>query len=422
MSVQYNFKETVQNSKANNNISPQFNIAYTALLGPSVTQIKGSGAVQKALNPSALKQFESNITGSVQVPVPNQELIQEQDNNVARFNNDAPFINFRSFGANLSGQTSSNLETNAIMSLAGNANNATRGMNNLSSTGVSTQNKANKQYTFATQTISNITPSSLLCTSDSGCIALGANYTCDPNYSDWKDSKGVQTGATCKYTVFPELMWTDKTGVSRSEYNRKNADEGGIGASCKKDSDCADGYDCVTSSEEDIFGSGAQIGYCAQKYICPDNQVRYLQAGINATLPLNGLDQVQNQNNGGRGYRTKDECIDAMQPLQKCKQLGDSWFAVFPGYCPLPVNRVTSKQQNLAQKESGQGISLSGGINGYSASVQGSSKGLKMMSMSTANKGEETPLKYIMKNLDHVDSKTIASVENFSNKVQRQRF
>ena len=190
-------------------------------------------------------------------------------------------------------------------------------------------------WTTRSQTLSTH-GSTMFCTQDSDCGAWPGT-TCNANYEDWPDAKGNQSGSFCSTTVYPELM--------NGQYSRKLVNEGGIGRACSTDGDCGEGYSC--NNEIDFNGKNVQqTGYCAQKYQCPDGKVRFLGTPYGSGIPQ---PPPYDQNNGGSGYGTKDECEANSSSQQNCVQGGQGgWYALFPGYCPVPANlREGSPQGNV---------------------------------------------------------------------------
>lgn len=195
-------------------------------------------------------------------------------------------------------------------------------------------NQALKGWVFATQTLTNPSSSTYSCTNNTDCAALGSTYTCNSNYSPWNDSYGNQSGGTCVPFVTPEL--------SGGSYTR-TVMNGGIGSKCQQDGDCDtnNGYECNNTT--DPFGKNIQqTGYCAMPYMC-GSEKRYLGTPYNSGIPI---PPDPSQNNNGQGYTSLVDCMNVATAQQKCIQ-GDSgsYFAVFPGFCPIQPNQRQGNPQ-----------------------------------------------------------------------------
>lgn len=208
-------------------------------------------------------------------------------------------------------------------------------------------NESLKDWTYSTQALSNVSFDTMFCTSKSDCTAYGDKYSCNPNYEPWPDSHGNQSGSVCSLTRYPEI----DSGV----YIRKNVNQGGIGKACKTNADCGETYECNNSV--DFVGKNVQqTGYCSQTYDCQDGIKRYMGYPYNSGIPQ---PPAADQNKGGQGYRTKQECNANANPQQDCVQLNGAYFATYPGFCPVPTNlRKGSPQGALrttsaAQKDAG---------------------------------------------------------------------
>jgi len=244
----------------------------------------------------------------------------QQSNNIPIFLDNTDFLSFRQYaGRNSSYNTPLAVPTIARQQNTNLDNTSTRtGMIN---NGVGIMNNSLKNWQFASQTLANQSAATNFCTSNADCKQYGINYTCNANYQTWDSGAyGDQSGPYCAETYYPEL--TDGT------YSRKGPNQGGIGALCSTDSDCGSEYSCKTTP--DIFGSGYQLGYCSMKYTCGDD-VKHLEYPMGAGAPVYpGADQ----NKGGAGYSTKEECNSIMRPGQQCILNDSSYFAVYPAQCP----------------------------------------------------------------------------------------
>jgi len=142
-------------------------------------------------------------------------------------------------------------------------------------------------------------------------------------HMNWNNAKGNQT-AFCSQVHYPEL----EGGV----YNRKLANEGGIGKGCTHDGDCGEGYFC--NQETTTFGKNIQqTGFCSQMYMCPDGSKQAAGYPYNAGRPN---PPPADQNMGGKGYASKEQCEDNIRGYQDCVQNNAGrWFAVYAQYCPL---------------------------------------------------------------------------------------
>ena len=224
--------------------------------------------------------------------------------------------------------------------------------------GVKLQNIQNNAFVFRTQTLTN-NGDPIACRNNTDC-ASWPGTSCNPQFSSWPDSKGNQ-GNYCSVTKYPELA----TGT----YTRKDVNHGGIGKGCSTDDDCGTGYFC--NNETDMFGKNIQqTGYCSQVYDCPDGQ-HYLGYPYNSGIPLV---PPKGQNNNGRGYDNLEECTSHKMAQQDCKQdVSGKYFAVYPGYCPVPTN-ARQGSQPAGELLSSSPTTIEGGITipGY-ATNEGSS-------------------------------------------------
>jgi hypothetical protein len=85
-----------------------------------------------------------------------------------------------------------------------------------------------------------------------------------------------------------------------------------------------------------MFGKNVQqTGYCAQTYQCPDGP-HFLGYPYNSGIPIVPPSE---QNNGGRGYSSEQECKQNKLAQQDCVQdSSGNYFATYPGYCPVVTN------------------------------------------------------------------------------------
>ena len=178
----------------------------------------------------------------------------------------------------------------------------------------------NRSQTLATQ------GETMACNNNDDCSPWPGT-TCNSNYEPWPDAKGNQSGSYCAVTLYPEM--------ENGQYFRKLINEGGIGKACTTDGDCGQGYAC--NNETDFNGKNVQqTGYCAQTYQCPDGSSHYLGYPYNSGIPQ---PPPNNQNNDGQGYRSEGLCLQNALGQQNCVQgVNGSWYAIYPGYCPVPPN------------------------------------------------------------------------------------
>jgi hypothetical protein len=194
---------------------------------------------------------------------------------------------------------------------------------------VNLASKQNNAFVFRTQTLTN-NGDPIACRNNTDC-ASWPGTTCNGQFSQWDVSYGNQ-GNYCAITRYPEL--------SSGTYMRKNIDEGGIGKSCSSDNECGTGYQCRNNAG--MFGDSYQQGFCAQTYSCSDGKAHYLEypAGSGRPTP-----PAPNQNNGGRGYSSEEECRTNKLAQQDCRQdSSKAWFATYPGYCPVVTNLRSGTQ------------------------------------------------------------------------------
>jgi hypothetical protein len=328
----------------------------------------------------------------------------------------APFMNYRETGGRMTDWGSAGSRNSQIIGEQGLAYDNLKSRQTLQENAVPQQNQALQQWVYSTQTLSNPSFGTFSCTSDADCIQFntgsGEKYTCNPNYAPWSDAKGNQTGAVCSRTIYPELHWQEpsESGNGPLVYHRKSASEGGVGARCNTDNQCADGYLCNNST--DFNGSNQQqTGYCAQPYTCPDKQQRFLGTPYNSSIPI-PPDPEQNSNgynsNGkprgkDAGYETQADCMNNSSASQSCVYQNNGWFAVYPGYCPLPTTQRKGGNPQGAMRQFSAtdidtGFKITSGIcppTLCGKSNDGSKSALGQLSMKVAGKGENEPFQYL---------------------------
>lgn len=210
-------------------------------------------------------------------------------------------------------------------------------------------NNNNAAWVSQTQTISNV-GNPLLCNNNDDCKAYPGS-TCNANYEPWPNAKGNQSGAYCSYTIYPEL--------TESGYHRKDITQGGIGRACRSNGDCGEGYSC--NQTVDFVGRNVQqTGYCAQQYQCPDGSIHYLGYPYNSGIPQ---PPPKDQNRKGMGYNSKEECSKYANAQQDCvRSSHGSWYATYPGYCPVPATMRQGGPRGpvpmASQGEVSQGFSI----------------------------------------------------------------
>jgi hypothetical protein len=252
---------------------------------------------------------------------------------------------------------------------------------------VSLQNIGNKNWVYATQTLTNPSVDTQFCTTDLDCKPLGPKFTCNSNFENWQDSFGNQSGSVCVYTAYPEVE--NSTGT----YQRKNEKEGGIGKMCRSDNDCGQGYSC--NLENNMFGSSIQqTGYCAQKYSCPDGSSKFLGYPYNSSVPIA---PPSYQNNNGSGYATEKECNANMNGAQKCVNYNGTWMALYPGYCPIAASRRQGGPQgalpSTSMNQYQQGFSIPAYATSKGSNL-GNAKGLASLNLAAPVKQKMSPTQY----------------------------
>lgn len=227
-------------------------------------------------------------------------------------------------------------------------------------------------WVYRTQTLGN-NGDTIFCTNNQDCSPWPGT-TCNSNYENWPDAKGNQSGSFCSYTVYPEL--------EGGGYHRKNANQGGIGKNCRTDQDCGEGYRC--NNQYDIQGrSIQQAGYCSQMYTCPDGSQRYMGYPYNSGIPQ---PPPPHQNRNGQGYPTYDDCLDNALGQQNCVTgPGGAWFAVYPGYCPVPPSkREGGNPQGSIPSTQPQEAQMGFVIPAYATNMASKTGGEKVASFNTA--------------------------------------
>jgi hypothetical protein len=216
------------------------------------------------------------------------------------------------------GQTSSNIKRQLNL-----PTNNTLLRNTEQSNAINLQNKQNNAWVYRTQTLMN-NGDPIACRNNTDCSSWPGT-TCNSQVMSWPDAKGNQ-GNFCSLTQYPEM----EGGI----FFRKNTNQGGIGKGCTTDNDCGSGYSC--NNVTDMFGKNVQqTGYCSQVYNCPDGN-HYLGYPYNSGIPII---PPKNQNNGGKGYGSEEECSSNKLSQQDCiRDSTGKWFATYPGYCPVVPN------------------------------------------------------------------------------------
>jgi hypothetical protein len=95
-------------------------------------------------------------------------------------------------------------------------------------------NSDNASWVSSTQTLGNVV-GSLGCNNNADCGPYSGT-TCNSNYENWPDAHGNQSGGYCATTIYPELGGVGPSGGGK--YNRKLANEGGIGRGCTTNAEC----------------------------------------------------------------------------------------------------------------------------------------------------------------------------------------
>ncbi len=277
-----------------------------------------------------------------------------------------PFPAFREFGGRFTLWQPSSLAMSTLKKQMNLPTDNTTFRQGFSQNAIAAGNESLKNWTVSTQTLSNPSFDTMFCTTNDDCEAFGKNYSCNSNYEPWPDSYGNQSGSVCSYTAYPE--------IDEGKYFRKNAMQGGIGKACTTNNDCGSGYEC--NNVTDFVGKNVQqTGYCSQVYDCGDGKKRYMGYPYNSGIPMPPPDS---QNNGGQGYNSKGECKNEALAQQNCVNVGSKWFAVYPGYCPVPATqRVGGAQGALATTDRQQamtGFQIPAYATNQSSSMGGTNK------------------------------------------------
>lgn len=235
-----------------------------------------------------------------------------------------PFPMYKQFGGNLTDWRPAGSRNSTAVKEYNLPTNTNFFRQALTQDAISFGNTNNAAWVSQTQALTNV-GNPLLCNNNDDCKAYPGT-TCNRNYENWPDAKGNQSGAYCSQTVYPEL--------ANGGYHRKNVLQGGIGRACRSNGDCGEGYSC--NQTVDFVGKNVQqTGYCAQQYQCPDGSVHYLGYPYNSGIPQ---PPARDQNRGGQGYQTKEECTKYANAQQDCvRSEGGAWYATYPGYCPVPA-------------------------------------------------------------------------------------
>lgn len=163
---------------------------------------------------------------------------------------------------------------------------------------------------------------SFACSRDQDCAGT---KVCNLNRPDWGESFGAFS-PYCTEPQYPELA----TGV----FMRETAMNGGIGAQCFSDSDCATGKGYRCTPGDVGLGNVTQGGYCAQTFKC-GAETKYLKYPYGSSVPVQ---PSPSDNNSGAGFSSFQECNDSAAigaATRHCKQAANGrWYSVFPGYCP----------------------------------------------------------------------------------------
>lgn len=223
--------------------------------------------------------------------------------------------------------------------------------------GVNVINDDLNAWTYRTQTLGN-NGNTLACANDTDCSAWPGT-TCNANHESWPSAHGNQAGSYCSTTVYPEM--------TQNGFHRVNAMQGGIGKACTTDNDCAGGYSC--NNQVDFNGKNIQqTGFCAQKFSCPDGSAHYLGYPWNSGIPK---PPPEEQNNGGQGYSSKEECDNSAMSQQDCvRGKSGKWFATYPGYCPIPASRRVGGPSGAVQTSSPQDVRAGFEIPAYMSNGQ----------------------------------------------------
>lgn len=297
---------------------------------------------------SELQSFNNTYTNSRYAP---------RENHVVG----KPFPSYKEFGGRFTDWRSSGLRDSTLRKRYNLPTNNNFFRTSLEAGGVNVGDTENRAWVNQTQTLANVS-GVYECNNNADCDPYPGTK-CNPNYENWPDAAGNQSGGYCSRVLYPELVNEMGQPVDTrggGTYTRKNVNEGGIGRSCVSDRDCGQGYACNTNF--DFVGKNIQqSGYCAKTYTCPDGSKHYLGTPYNASIPVSPPPE---QNLYGNGYDTFDQCNENALPQQDCVQGGNGkFFATYPGYCPVNADLrhgrdgtgavVTTSPQQL-----GQGIQI----------------------------------------------------------------
>lgn len=293
-----------------------------------------------------------------------------------------PFLNYKEFGGRMTDWRSSGLKESTWKKEFNLPTNTNFFRTSVEADALNLGNTENEAWVARTQTLGNL-GSTLACNSTADCDAWPGT-TCNRNYENWSDAHGNQSGSFCSNTFYPELKQNGKAVGSRGGgvYKRKLTNQGGVGRACSSDVECGEGYSC--NNEYDFNGSNVQqTGYCGMKYTCPDGSTNFLGTPYNSGIPQ---PPPSDQNEGGKGYSTKEMCLNNSLSQQDCVKGGNNrWYAVYPGYCKVPSNlRQGGKPYGNVRTSSPNSINQGFRIPAY-ATNNASSTGSSVQAFATWN-------------------------------------